>query len=458
MTGFATAAHFADVRSGTQAVLSLTTGRGRLHRLVKWRNQLLALFCLLAFAGLGILYFQHWVVQKPFGIILFIGEGLSPSRLAATRVYAGGADSHLSLDSMTSAALLTNYSNDFAAPDQAAAATALATGVKTNNRAIGLDPKGKIVRNIIELAHDSGRACGLVTNTKLTDATAAAFYAHCSDGNDRENVALEFLKENRLDIALGGGGADFFPITKQGNRHDDRDLLLEMRRNGYDIVRSKVELEAVPRWRRPKLFGVFSAAEFSYAGQVATGREQPGLADMVSRAIELLQFNPKGYLLVVDAGLMRKAAQENNGERTLSETIELDRALALARSYAGNKSMILLTGDSAIGGFTLNGYPFRRDSGVAILGFNSSGYPWLSWATGPHGLKRYGAPDAPGSPEQDPHNPQQPTTASEPAAIYSQSASNTVEDMVLFGTGPGTQDIRGIMDNTNVFRIIRDNL
>src|SRR5437016_9104267 len=97
--------------------------------LVKWRNQLLALFCLLAFAGLGVLYFQHWVIRKPFGIILFIGEGLAPGRLAPTRAYAGGAGGHLSLDSMTHLALLTNSSKDFAAPDQAAAATALATGV-----------------------------------------------------------------------------------------------------------------------------------------------------------------------------------------------------------------------------------------------------------------------------------------------------------------------------------------
>ena len=95
---------------------------------MKWRNQLLALFCLLGFAGLGVVYFQLWVVQKPFGIVLFIGEGLTPGRLAATRVYAGGADSRLALDSMDYVALLTNYSNDFATPDQAAAATALATG------------------------------------------------------------------------------------------------------------------------------------------------------------------------------------------------------------------------------------------------------------------------------------------------------------------------------------------
>ena len=100
---------------------------------------MLALVCLLAFAGLGILYFQHWVIQKPFGIILFIGEGLSPDRLAATRVYAGGADAKLTVDSMRHLALVRNYSADFATPDQAAAATAIATGVRVNNQLIAVD-------------------------------------------------------------------------------------------------------------------------------------------------------------------------------------------------------------------------------------------------------------------------------------------------------------------------------
>ena len=60
--------------------------------LVKWRNRLLALICLFVFAALGVVYFKHWVVQKPFGIILFVGEGLAPGRLAMTRVYIGGSD------------------------------------------------------------------------------------------------------------------------------------------------------------------------------------------------------------------------------------------------------------------------------------------------------------------------------------------------------------------------------
>src|ERR1700736_6421938 len=123
---------------------------------MKWRNQMLALFCLLAFAGLGILYFQHWVVQKPFGIVLFVGEGLAPQRLAATRVFLGGADAKLALDSMNHVALIANYSKDFATPDQAAAATEIATGVKVNNRAIAVDGDGKPLTSILDLARERG--------------------------------------------------------------------------------------------------------------------------------------------------------------------------------------------------------------------------------------------------------------------------------------------------------------
>jgi alkaline phosphatase len=420
---------------------------------VKWRNQLLALFCLLAFAGLGVLYFQHWVVQKPFGIILFIGEGLAPGRLAATRLYVGGADARLTFDSMNHLALLINYSKDFAVPDRAAAATALATGVRVNNRAISVDGDGKPLTSIVELARKRGRATGLVTNAKLTNPTSAAFYAHPADPNDVDSVAREFVEGGKIDIAMGGGVASFLPETKGGERQDGRDLLLELRRNGFDIVRTRAELETIPAWRRPKLFGAFSSAELAFANQLEERSEQPSLADMVRRAIELLQYNAGGYLLLVDAGLMRKAAQDNNGERTLGETAELDRAVAVARRYAGQKSTIIVCGDVATGGMNLSGFPFRKDSGIALLGLNSAGEPWITWATGPNGVKSYGAAKVPGTfnarPEAEPL---------EPAAFYVKSALSTLDDVVAFGSGPGTDALAGSVENTTIFKIIRDEL
>jgi alkaline phosphatase len=234
-------------------------------------------------------------------------------------------------------------------------------------------------------------------------------------------------------------------------------LLLELRGNGFDIVRTRTDLEAVPAWRRSKLFGLFSNNDLAFANQVEERGQQPSLSDMVRRAVQLLQYNAGGYLLVVDAGLMRKAAEENNGERTMTQTLELDRAVSVARSYGGAKSTIIVCGDAAIGGMSLNGFPFRKDSGIALLGFNSAGQPWITWATGPHGTKSYGAAKLPVN--QDPAETKEPTQEQpEPATIYTKSALVTVEDVVAFGSGPGTDALQGVVESTDVFKILRDEL
>ena len=423
---------------------------------MKWRNQLLALSCLVVFAAFGVFYFRHWVVQKPFGIILFVGEGLVPGRLAPTRVYAGGVDLPLALDLMPHVALVENSSSDFAAPDRAAAATAIATGVKVNNLSLHAEVRGASAPSLLELAQRAGRATGLVTDGRITNSTAAAFYGSKVEPALQNDIARELADNPGIDLLLGGGGHDFVPETKEGNRKDGRDLLAEVRHKGFDLVRTKAELEAVPGWRRPKIFGAFGPGDLAYADQVEARGEQPSLPDMVRRAIELLQYNRGGYLLVVDAHLMRKAAEQNDVEHTLIETIELDRAVALARRYAGAKTTIMVCGDVGVGGLHLNGSPFRTDRGMSILGLNSSGDPWFSWATGPNGNRSYGAARLPahrspgGSPSPAPEAPQ------EPAAFFAPTALDTVEDVAAFGAGPGSEALNGVVANTAIFRIIRD--
>ena len=420
---------------------------------MKWRNQLLALLCLAVFAGLGVLYFQHWVVQKPFGIILIIGEGLGPERIAVTRMYLGGADGRLALDGMPHVALVKNHSNDFAVADQAAAASALATGVKVNNRALSVDPNGKALMTILELARNRGRATGLVTNGSMTNAACAAFYAHASNANDVDQLAQQLVEGGKIDICLGMSAAEFTPTTKQGSRQDNRDLLLELRQNGFDIVRTRAELESIPPWRRPKLFGAFGDGDNQNQGW----SEEPALSDMVRRSVELLQYNPRGYLLIVDAARMRQAAEGNNAEKTLQETAELDRVVATAQRYAGPKSTVIVCGDTAIGGLHANGFPFRKDSGIAVLGLNPSGEPWMTWATGPNGTQSYGAGKLPE--QRTPENPEAAKKEqAEPAAFYTKSALETVEDVIALGSGQGSEALKGTIDNTRICQLVRDEL
>ena len=142
---------------------------------MKLRNQLLALACLLVFAAAGWLYVRTWVVQKPFGIILFVSDGLVTRHLTAARLYEGGADHRLALEAFPHLALLRNPARDFAVPDAAAAATALATGVRVGHRTLGQDAAGQPLKTILDLARAQGRAVGLVTTDSLTGPGAAAF-------------------------------------------------------------------------------------------------------------------------------------------------------------------------------------------------------------------------------------------------------------------------------------------
>lgn len=401
---------------------------------MKWRNQVLALICLLIFAALGVLYFQNWVVQKPFGIILFIGEGLTAQRMGATRVYIGGADSPLAMDGLEFSARLRNYSADFAVPDAGAAASALATGTKVKNGTISIAESGGALKTILEIAHEEGRATGIVTDGALTNATVAAFYAHASSGKQPQEFARTLIDSGAVEIALGGGAAEFEQQKLDAGR--------------IRVVHNLPELEQISGGQQPRLLGLFASNDLPFTDEVAARTEKPSLADMVRRAIQLLQVNRHGYLLIVNAHLMASAAWQNLGERTLRETAELDRAVRFGREYAGKNASIIVCGDAAIGGMSVNGYPFRYDSGVAILGLNSAGQPWVSWATGPNGGKS-GPAELPGS-----HD----LSALEPAAIQSPSAINSLEDPIANATGLRMESLRGTIDSTQIFAIIRDAL
>jgi alkaline phosphatase len=419
---------------------------------MKLRNQLLALFLLLAFLAAGVVFFRTWVVQKPFGLILFVGDGLVTGNLTAARLYDGGADHHLTMDEFPHLALVTNYSNDFAVPDSPAAVSAIATGVKVNNGVLGISPKGRQLASILELARQHGRAVGIVTTGGLTDASIAAFYAHVQKSNAIDAIAAEFADGANLDVALGGGAQDFLPESKSGHRRDGRDLLLELTGKGAEIMRSKSDLEDAPIFTTKPRVGLFASGDLAYSNQIQAGSQEPSLSDMVRRAIEFLELHQGGYMLVVDAELISRAAAQNDGEHVLTETVDMDRAIATALRYAGDKAVVMAVGKHATGGMTMNGYPLRQEHGAGLLGVNAIGYPAIAWATGPMGPQKPQPAPGPGGLEA---SPTPVATINEPAACYAPAAINSAQDVIAIGRGPGTEALRGVIDNTEIFQILQ---
>jgi alkaline phosphatase len=403
---------------------------------MRLRNNLLALAILLIFLALGTVYVRFWVVQRPFGIILIVSDALASRHLASARLYADGASHRLAMEQhFPHSAIVRTDSAQFAVADDASAATALATGHKARHHTVGIGENGASVASIVELARQAGRSVGLVTNGRLTDPSSAAFYAHSAKAADADGHALALLSTGVFKVALGGGHDDFLPSGKGGRRHDGRDLLSGLKPPGWEIVRTRGELETASSYREGTLLGLFADGMLASSRERESGVAQPALSDLVRRAVQCLETNYRGYVLVVDDALVSHAASMNEGEQLLRETLELDRAVATAVEYAGEKSLIVVTGRKGIGGFTLSGYPLRQDKGLALLGPTPEGHPAITWATGPKG-------------------PQ----SNEPAACQTPSALNTAEDVIALGRGIGAERVRGFIDNTEVFEILRDSL
>ena len=444
---------------------------------MKTRNLLIALTCISLFILAGVLYFKSWVVQKPFAIILITSDGLNSSSLAAARIYEGGGDHNLTLESMPHLGLLKLTSNEFTVPDAAAAASSLATGYRVNQNALSVDSDGKPLETLLELASKSGRRTGVVTNASIVDPAVSAFFAHDVDGANRMGVAALLPDLQNVDLLLGGGEKYFLPVDKGGVRTDGQDLILALRQKKWTVARTKTELASIPSLLNARTVGIFSRDDLANSRAIASGSEEPSLEEMVRTAISVLQYDPQGYFLVIDAGLIEKAARNNDGEMFLSETVALDHAVSVARRYAGENALVIVAGKQAPGGLRMNGYPFREDQGAAVLGVNARGIPSLTWSTGPHSLPVTATPKPtpkkpgevlpplvatePPLPENtpEPAAPQLSANALvEPSTVYAAEALNVVDDPLIFSSGPGSEKLTGYLDARDLFTLLKSQL
>jgi alkaline phosphatase len=459
--------------------------------------------------------------RKAKNVILFIGDGMSPSHRIAARLLSKGIAEgkslgKLAIDDMPHMALVATAGSDSIITDSANSASAYATGHKSAVNAMGVyadrtkdpfdDPKVETIASLVK--RRLNMAVGIVSNTEIQDATPAAMVAHTRRRAEYDQIVEQYFAA-RPDVLLGGGSANFLPKAASGKRKDDVDYIARFKEAGYPYATTAGELNALaakPETRQ--LLGLFAAGnmdgaldrKFLKGGGVKKFPEQPDLTEQVQAALNVLSRNEAGFFLMVESGMIDKYAHLLDMERAVYDTIMLDNAVRLTRDWASKRSddtLILVVADhnhpnSLVG--TINddmtstpNMPFRERVGV----YDKAGFP------------NYPPPDAEGYPSRvdvsrrlaifsaslpDHYEtfrpkldgPNEPTVKGDDPATFKANEKykdvpgavlrpgnlpalvgasvHSGEDVILTATGPGSERVRGSMDNTEVFRVMAEAL
>ncbi len=265
-------------------------------------------------------------------VIWIIGDGMGPelmgffmqgARYAGLEGYPDNISHLEKMMNKGSWGLYFNNTYDTVVTDSAASATQMATGVLTRPEVIGRDFNGKDVKTLMELAKEKGKSVGVVSDTYITDATPAGFTAHASGRGQKMEIARQQIASG-TDVILGGG-------LKYFNSGENALLLGRAKLQGYHVVKNKKELSKV---KSGKVLGLFSDEAMPLAVELYKYPQMPALVEMAQKAVEVLEQNKEGFVLMAEAGKIDWAAHANDAGAVLAEMKTIDALIAFAVEYA----------------------------------------------------------------------------------------------------------------------------
>lgn len=328
--------------------------------------------------------------KAPKNVIFLIGDGMGLSHITAARVANGGL---LYLDQFPVTGLNSTHSASDFVTDSGAGGTALATGKKTYNGAIGIDRDSAIVLNIREVLSGAGKSTGVVATCAVTHATPAAFVAHQTNREMKEEIAVDFVQSG-IDLFMGGG-LDYFIA-----RGDSANLLEPLVKFGYYIdtqtVAPKPSIQITKLAQQQKVAGLYAKGHM----ETMTAGRGDYLPEATRTAIEVLKKNPKGFFLMVEGSQIDWGGHANHTRYIITETMDFDRAVgeALRFAAADRQTLVVVTADHETGGMAV------------MLGNYQTGMVKAAYTTGDH--------------------------------------SGTM--VPVFAFGPGSDLFKGIYDNTDI--------
>ncbi|MDP5201887.1 alkaline phosphatase [Flavobacterium sp. DG2-3] len=262
-------------------------------------------------------------------VILLIGDGNGLSQISSAVLANNGA---LSLTQLKSIGFIKTQSADDFTTDSAAAGTALATGQKTNNRAIGTDSLRQPISNISEILQKRNFSTGVISTDEITGATPAAFFAHREERSDAKGISEDLLK-SKLNLFVAGGASEFKNTSINSK---------------FKILNSVKEMQA----ENSEAVGVFISQ-----GRVPSVLEGRGelLADATKYSLEFLGKKKKPFFLMVEGAQIDSFGHVNNAAGIVAETIDFDTAITQALMFADQNegTLVIVTADHETSGFAI---------------------------------------------------------------------------------------------------------
>ena len=272
-------------------------------------------------------------------IIFLIGDGMGTSALTATLFHANGKP--LEMQRATAGGMVLTYSATNRVTDSAAAATALACGIKTYNGAIGVDTARKPRESILEKAQKAGLATGIIITQSVTAATPAGFVAHVDSRKKHEEIAA-YVANSNLDFLLGGGRKYFMGDSESQN------LIHKFESKGYFIAQDFPE---VLHHNQGRIVALLADAELPKAPE-----RKELLPKATAKALEILkQASSRGFFIMIEGSMIDGGGHSNHIERIVAETQDFDQAVGEAFDFADQNpgTLVVVTADHETGGLSI---------------------------------------------------------------------------------------------------------
>ncbi|QBG35018.1 alkaline phosphatase [Litorilituus sediminis] len=279
-------------------------------------------------------------------IIMVVADGMGPAYTTAYRYYNDKPntvaieetvfDRHLVGMASTYPARESGYITD-----SAAAATALATGVKTYNGAISVDTNKQPIETVLQWAKQQGKKTGVVVTSQINHATPASYLSHNESRNNYNAIADSYIDNGiKADLYLGGGWQYFL--------RNDRNLVAEFKSNGFHYLDSYQGLTTLPQ--KPVL-GLFADVGLPWAMDDTNPLR---LSAMTKAAVKQLD-NEQGYFMLVEASLVDWAGHANDIAAVMSEMHDLAATITFLEDYVTKHpdTLVVLTADHSTGGLTI---------------------------------------------------------------------------------------------------------